>query len=701
MSSIRRFSALGLVLLTCLLSADGRTVYDIPSLKADLGFTPPRTTEFDLTVKVILPCSKQDQAFVATDGTHSITLIADGTNWPNYVFSNNDILHVKGRIRDKGNPDCLSIQVVGKGTPESIVDLTVGDFVNGQHEHRLVRVCGTVRSARQDEIDPEWAFITLHGSGNAIQVCFMPSQKELRELHKLIDARVSVVGFSQLRRWGETNRRASPASLTIRSLADFTILQPAGDPFLSHQLEKEDILCTNLSGEQRRTANGHVLAAYGGSHILLHDDRGEVLNVDLATDASLTFGMHIRVAGYPATDLYRLNLTEAVWRTEPGPALPYSDPQDVSPVDLLTDGQGHTMIKPAFHGQSIRLRGIVRTIGANDCRIMVESERMMIPVDIGQCPDIASRLSPGCEVEASGICVMPTDNWHPNASLPRIREVFVALRTVDDLRILRQPPWWTPMRLFLLIATLIIVLAVIAFWNRILKRTVERRSRELLEEQIAHVSSDLKTMERTRLAIELHDSLAQNLTGVALELQTVKEIVREDTECAVAHLETADRSLKSCREELRNCLRDLRSEALEEPDVNKAIRMTLDPHMTDANVSIRFNVPRERLTDNTMHALLRIIRELALNAVRHGHATSIKVAGAIENSKLLFSVSDNGCGFDVDNHPGLREGHFGLQGVHDRIRSFEGEMEIKSALGHGTKVTLALTLPKEGNSCKS
>lgn len=697
MAFVWRLVAVGLAFLSNLLPLQGRTVHDITSLKADLGFNPPRQTEFDLNVKVLLHCSPQNKAFVATDGSNTLYLV-DSQHWPRLAFTKNDILHVKGRIREKGNPDCNFIEVIGKGAPEPVVDLPIGDFVNGQYEHRLVRVSGTVRSARQDEIDPEWAFVILHDSGNAIQVCFMPSQEEMRKLHKIIDARVSVVGISQLRRWGETNRRISPSSLFVRSLADFTVLQPAGDPFQSQQLEKKDIHCTNLSGERRQTTNGHVLAAYGGSHVILRDNRGEILNVDLATDAAPTFGMAIRVAGYPATDLYRVNLTDAVWRPEPGPALPHSNPKDISPVDLLTDGHGHTMIKPAYHGQPIRLRGIVRTIGANDCRIMVECERMMIPADIGQCPDIASRLSPGCEIEFSGICVMPTDNWHPNASLPRIREVFIAIHTADDIRILRQPPWWTPARLFVLIAALITGLAVIIFWNRLLKRTVERRSRELLDEQIAHVTSDLKTMERTRLAIELHDSLAQNLTGVALELQTVKEIVHEDTENAVVHLETADRSLKSCREELRNCLRDLRSEALEETNVNEAIRMTLDPHTADANVTIRFNVPRERLTDNTMHALLRIIRELALNAVRHGHATAIKVAGTIENGRLLFSVADNGCGFDPDNHLGPREGHFGLQGIHERVKGFAGSLEVKSRPKEGTKVTVALKLPTEDNA---
>ena len=696
-----KLAAAGLILLTCLLSTDGRTVYDIPSLKADLGFTPPRTTEFDLTVKAITSCTPQNKTFYASDGTNSLMLV-DEAHWPVLAFSANDILHVKGRIRDRGNPDCLSIQVIGRGTPEPVVDLTLGDLVAGQFQHRLVRVRGTVRSARQDEIDPEWAFITLYDRGNAIKVDFMPSQEELRGLQKLVGAEVAVVGIPRPQRWEKThNRRISPASLSAQSLDSFTMLQPSEDPFLSRPLDESDVLRDNAVAECRRSAHGHVLAVYGGSHVVLRDDRGTIVNVELSADVPPALNAHIRVAGYPATDLYRLNLTDAVWRPEPGIPLPLADPQDVSLVDLLTDGRGRTMIKPAFHGQPIRIRGVIRTLANVSGRLMVESERMMIAVDVGPCPDVTSRLSPGCEVEVSGICVMPTDNWHPNTSLPRIREVFIAPRTADDIRILRRPPWWTPARLLALIAVLFAGLGAFVVWNRHLARRIERRSRELLDEQIAHVTSDLKTMERTRLAIELHDSLAQNLTGVALELQTVKDLVRDDVEAAAAHLETADRSLKSCREELRNCLRDLRSEALETDDVNAAIRMTLDPHMADANVTIRFNVPRERLTDNTMHALLSIIRELALNAVRHGHATAIKVAGAIEDGKLLFSVSDNGCGFDVDKHPGLREGHFGLQGVHDRIRGFEGEMEIKSAIGHGTKVSLALTLPKEANPCRN
>ena len=689
----------GLILLTCLPSAGGRTVYDIPSLSADLGFTPPRTTEFDLTVKVISPCTATDMRFYVTDGTNLLQLV-DKAHWPRVTFAANDIIRAKGQIRPKGNPDCLQIDMLGKGAPEPIADATISDINLGKFYRRLVRVHGKIRAIFRDEIDPESASITLCDDAGTLQLEFMPSEDEFRRLRGLVDAEVRVIGIPYESHFTDRgNRRFLPATLSVRSLDSIKILRPAPqDPFSVPEIDAAEFARAGFMVNQRRSAVGYVLAAYGGNRLIVRTKRGDIMNVELAENAVPDFGARIRTVGYPATDFYRINLTDAIWREEKGEPMPDETVKVVSLSELLTNGQGLPMIKPSYHGHAIRISGTVRALpgpGNAEKRLTVESESSNIAVDISGCPQLFGRIEPGCEVEVSGICVMPTSNWHPKASLPRIGEVFIALRTAADLRILRQPPWWTPARLFTLIAALIAGLAAIAVWNRLLKRKVERRSRELLDEQIAHVTSDLKTMERTRLAIELHDSLAQNLTGVALELQTVQDIVREDLETGVAHLATASRSLTSCREELRNCLRDLRSEALETDDIDAAIRMTLDPHMEDANVTIRFNVPRERLTDNTMHALLRIIRELALNAVRHGHASRIKVAGAIEDGHLLFSVADNGCGFDPDNHLGPREGHFGLQGIHERVKGFAGSLKVRSRPGEGSKVTISLKLPTE------
>ena len=104
---------------------------------------------------------------------------------------------------------------------------------------------------------------------------------------------------------------------------------------------------------------------------------------------------------------------------------------------------------------------------------------------------------------------------------------------------------------------------------------------------------------------------------------------------------------------------------------------------------VRFNIPCELLTDDTAHALLRIVRELVQNAIRHGRAKTVRIAGCLDGERLLFSVVDDGCGFVPDSAPGVREGHFGLQGIHERVNHFGGELEIESAPGKGTKVSIS------------
>ena len=89
------------------------------------------------------------------------------------------------------------------------------------------------------------------------------------------------------------------------------------------------------------------------------------------------------------------------------------------------------------------------------------------------------------------------------------------------------------------------------------------------------------------------------------------------------------------------------------------------------------------------------MRELAVNAARHGKATEIRVAGAIDIDQLQFSVADNGCGFDPKAAPGPAEGHYGLLGVTERIEGLEGKMKIESAPRRGTKVTISLSMQRE------
>ena len=264
----------------------------------------------------------------------------------------------------------------------------------------------------------------------------------------------------------------------------------------------------------------------------------------------------------------------------------------------------------------------------------------------------------------------------------------IVLHTPDDLGVLASLPWWTPGRLAAVIGSLFAVLCVVLLWNRSLRALAERRGKALASEELERLASDLKTVERTRLSVELHDSLAQNLSGVSMELDTAINGDETIPPVAARHLSRASKTLDSCRVELRNCIWDLRSHALDETDMNKAIRLALGPTIGDTNLLVRFNVPRTRLTDNTARTILNIVRELASNAVRHGHAAEVRVAGSLEGKTMRLSVQDDGCGFDPARRPGVADGHFGLQGIQDRVANFDGEMDIYSRPGAGAKVVV-------------
>ena len=200
----------------------------------------------------------------------------------------------------------------------------------------------------------------------------------------------------------------------------------------------------------------------------------------------------------------------------------------------------------------------------------------------------------------------------------------------------------------------------------------------------------LKLSERTRLAVDLHDSLSQALAGLACQIAATGEDLKNNLPSVKDKLASADRMLKSCRTELKNCLFDLRNDTLDEKDLTRAVRRTIENLLPYASISIRFNVKRSLLDDSTVHALLAIIRELVANAIRHGAADSIRIAGSIGRDRLLFSVSDDGLGFDPQTCRGINEGHFGLNGIRERVSTLKGTVEIDSRPGNGTYVKISL-----------
>ena len=621
-------------------------------------------------------------------GEHDTFLILDDTGFSHLknrptarlaLPSSGDEVRLLGYVRGTPNRNNYAIltnyQVLAHGpavppTPIEIADLKSEAFLD-----RVVAIRGHVVDVFRDDVDPNIVFIILSDGRDALHATLPITEDVLRKSASLPGAYVRISGNSYSNR--QTGiRKYAGVGVSIDDFDAVEVLRPAPADRFDVPSIGERLAVRDGGDAITRKIRGRVLAAWNGNSALLRGENGDVSRIQVKEGNLPPPGAVIEAVGIPETDLYCRNLSYAEWRAS-DLTLPAEPPAEgVSADYLLFNPKGEPAIKAQYHGRTVRLRGLVRSISqttSSELMLNVECDRRIIPVRVRTAA--ASGLAIGCTAEVTGTCVMDIENCSSLIHVPRINGFFIVLSDPRDIRILAHPPWWTLRRLMIVVAALAALLVYLLLRSGLLKKL-----------------SRLKLAERMRLAVELHDTIAQNLTGISFEINAVEQLVQTDMNAAIRHLNTASRTLESCRDDLRHCIWDLRNHTLEEGDLSTAIRRTLEPHLGGTVLSVRFNIPRQILSDNAAHALLRIIRELVLNAIRHGHASTVRIAGAREKDRLLFSVTDNGEGFDPSDCPGIRTGHFGMQGVRERIREFGGTADWKSTPGHGTRATLSLDL---------
>ena len=579
--------------------------------------------------------------------------------------------------------------------------ISAGDFHSGRYDTQQVHINATVIDAFDDESDPAYVFFVLRNSGDFFYAYIVKRFLDVPP-EELVGAEIAPWGVVVPPQSDQVKpRRQAQRFLDIPNRQAFVITRPAPDPFGLPDIDTaSDCRPAELALLGRRTAHGTVLAVWNAGKSILIDCSNRLVCADLANVPPPAVDERIAAAGLPETDLVQLNLSRAVWKPETD--RPAAHPHETTPVelkDLMTDLKGRRAIGHHFHGKSIRF--VARILSALDGepsrRFVCGNGPCSVTVDISALPNEKPDFAPGDTVEVTGVAICDVDNCRPSAAFPQVRGYIVVPPSVKDIVVIARAKHPLPKSVRYAFGALVATLLGIALWNRSLQRLALRRGKELAQAELAQAEADLRTVERTRLAVELHDSLAQNLTGVALEIETVQRLIPSSPSLPnlFIHLDRAGQTLASCRNELRNCLWDLRSDALEESDMNVAIRRTLLPNVRDVELTVRFNVKRERLTDNTAHTLLRIIRELTINAIRHGGATHVQIAGTIEGDRLLVSVRDNGCGFDPATASGVANGHYGLEGIRERVGRLSGAFVIRSTLGKGTRAVVALSIPAD------
>lgn len=193
--------------------------------------------------------------------------------------------------------------------------------------------------------------------------------------------------------------------------------------------------------------------------------------------------------------------------------------------------------------------------------------------------------------------------------------------------------------------------------------------------------------ERQRMAREIHDTLAQGLTGIITQLEATT-----DAPDWRRHVDTAAALARSSLSEARRSVRAVRPEALETARLPEALREETK------RWSSRTGVPAEVITTGTMRpmhpdvevTLLRTAQEALANVAKHAAATHVGLTLSYMEDVVTLDVRDDGVGFDGEPKQATSEGGFGLTAMRQRVSRLAGSLQVESELGGGTAISASV-----------
>jgi NarL family two-component system sensor histidine kinase YdfH len=259
--------------------------------------------------------------------------------------------------------------------------------------------------------------------------------------------------------------------------------------------------------------------------------------------------------------------------------------------------------------------------------------------------------------------------------------------------------WFT-----LYVPMLFFVVIYVTLFDRQVK--ARQHSQRLLQEleaahqQLAQYSARVEDLtlraERQRMARELHDTLAQGLAGLILQLEAVdSHLERDQAGKAHAIVQQAMARARVTLADARSAIQNLRDEIPSADDLHEAVHQEAK-HFTNATgipCEIEMELPRG-IPPTTSEHVWRTVMEGLTNVARHAQASRVWLTIHEEDGTLEFTLRDNGMGFDPST-VNISGGHYGIIGLRERARLAGGTLELISKKGEGTTLTLRLPLDDE------
>jgi signal transduction histidine kinase len=205
---------------------------------------------------------------------------------------------------------------------------------------------------------------------------------------------------------------------------------------------------------------------------------------------------------------------------------------------------------------------------------------------------------------------------------------------------------------------------------------------------------DASQQERIRLAADLHDGPVQELTALSYGLERVdRRLETQGPDAARALLGEQKVQLTEVTRTLRNLLSELRPPALDEHGLAGALKLYGDSFAKQANLNISVDAQVDHRPAPEVETIVyRVTQEALTNVAKHAQARHVWIRLTAEEHSVDLTIRDDGIGFDPAQAARLlKDGHYGLAGMRERVELGGGRLELDSRAGEGT--TIGVELP--------
>jgi two-component system sensor histidine kinase DegS len=201
-------------------------------------------------------------------------------------------------------------------------------------------------------------------------------------------------------------------------------------------------------------------------------------------------------------------------------------------------------------------------------------------------------------------------------------------------------------------------------------------------------------VERKRLSNKMHDGPAQALANFILQVEIAQRLFEVDLEQARDELDQLKANANATFTKVRDFIFELRPMMLDDLGLIPTLRHYFEAFKEQNDLEVHFSATgTERRLDSYLEIMIfRALQELVSNAARHSEANTIKAHIDTSEERVAVDVEDDGKGFNVDQ---ALEGSMGIKVIKERVDILEGEFNIDTAVGQGTRIGFSIPLATE------